>query len=104
MDHLKLDLLYALRNLRKSPGYALVTILTLALGIGANTAIFSVVNGVILRPLPFPDADRLIFISSSPVNSQAWASISSGYRRLSSSNSASATSRSRASAHTARTH
>ena len=64
MDRLKLDLLYAFRNLRKSPGYALVTILTLALGIGANTAIFSVVNGVILKPLPFPEPERLIFITS----------------------------------------
>ena len=64
MDRLKLDLLYALRNLRKSPGYALVTILTLALGIGANSAIFSVVNGVILKPLPFPNPERLVFISS----------------------------------------
>src|SRR5688572_22071439 len=64
MDRLKQDLLYAFRNLRKSPGYALVTILTLALGIGANTAIFSVVNGVILKPLPFPQSDRLLFITS----------------------------------------
>jgi len=64
MDRLKLDLVYAFRNLRKSPGYAMVTILTLALGIGANTAIFSVVNGVILKPLPFPQSDRLVFITS----------------------------------------
>ena len=64
MDRLKRDLIYAFRNFRKSPGYALVTILTLALGIGANTAIFSVVNGVILKPLPFPNAERLIFITS----------------------------------------
>ena len=64
MDRLKHDVVYALRTLRKSPGYALVTILTLALGIGANTAIFSVVNGVILKPLGFPQPERLVFITS----------------------------------------
>src|SRR3954467_11165704 len=55
---------YALRALVRTPGYAAVTILTLALGIGANTAIFSVVNGVMLKPLPYPRQDRLMFITS----------------------------------------
>ena len=61
---MKQDLISALRHLRKNPGYALVTILTLALGIGANTAIFSVVNGVVLKPLPYPNPSQLIFITS----------------------------------------
>ena len=55
---------YALRTLWKTPGFSLVAIATIALGIGANTAIFSVVNGVLLRPLPFPDEARIVKVST----------------------------------------
>src|SRR4051812_36609102 len=60
MDHLKQDIVYAVRRLFKAPGFAVVAIVTLALGIGANSAIFSVVHGVILQPLPYPESNRLV--------------------------------------------
>jgi predicted permease len=65
------DLRYGFRTLRKNPGFAAVAMLALALGIGANTAIFSVVNGVLLRPLAYPDSGRLMLIAeTSPEFSQ----------------------------------
>src|SRR5580658_10874640 len=64
LDALARDLKYAAKAMRRTPGFALVAILILALGIGANTVIFSMVDAALLRPLPFPDSDSLVRVWS----------------------------------------
>ena len=60
MGALRHDVRYALRALRSSPGFAAVAIITIALAVGSNTALFSFVNGMVLNPLPYADADRIV--------------------------------------------
>ena len=62
MENLRGDIRYAVRSLLKRPGFTLIAVVTLALGIGANTAIFSAINALLLKPLPFPDLDRVVAI------------------------------------------
>jgi len=66
------DLRYAVRMLWRAPAFSLAAVITVALGIGANTAIFSIVNALLLEPLPFPDADRLVRILEVSENGRLW--------------------------------
>src|SRR5262245_65190347 len=68
MSAFRQDLVYGLRLLLKKPGFTVTAALSLGLGIGANTTIFSLINVTLLRPLPFPESNRLVAIWQAPVN------------------------------------
>ena len=74
MDSIIKDIRYGFRGLLKRPGFTVIALVALGLGIGANTAIFSLVNAVVIRPLPFPEPDRLVWM---------WGNIRNGGNRAS---------------------
>ena len=76
MDSIIKDIRYGVRGLLKRPGFTAIALVALALGIGANTAIFSLVNAVVIRPLPFPDPDRLVWVFGNIRNGGSRASVS----------------------------
>ena len=71
MSSLLRDVRHSVRTLRQSPGFTAVAVLTLAIGIGANTAIFSFVDAMLLKPLPYPDADRIVRVMEKPPQRRA---------------------------------
>lgn len=82
LEGLGRDVRFGVRSLRRAPGFAAVAVLTLVLGTGANAAVFSIVNAVLLRPLPYPDADRLYFVAGgglTPDNFPDWRGEARGF-------------------------
>ena len=95
VDDLLRDLRYAVRSLRRSPGFAMLSVLIMALGVGANTAVFSVVNAVLLKPLAYRDAERIVTLSDFSGAEQAPTAFPGRSRRANSRNGRSRAPRSR---------